>query len=328
MTMKESDYPEVFELAEPLEFPNAVDVYPPRPDSNGKFLISELLHWFDLMDDVLRTFKLICTFFRLQLASMGQDAERAKRLIAEIDAQLPLFTRRNPIYIPTQQRCKDRCVMVVADLLICTGDVECIQILSRYIAGSAGKWPLFSRAVVENHLSGKKDWREANSPAKWVKTTTNNLADKEYWVLDHAVNPAERRDVVSVEEIAELPVEAAFEPKYTQRSIAELEAAASEDADVKAYINAKVRYPDWQCQAIWNHLGWDEDRGKRVDRRYRRLRKRIRELGGGIQCREYRPRPGISDANFTTYFEELFDGAQGRRTGVWQHRDPYRDQAW
>jgi hypothetical protein len=167
--MKESDRPEVFELAEPLEFPNAVDAYPPRPDSNGKFRLSELLLWFDFMDDVLRNFTLICTFFRSQLASMPKDAERARRIIAEIEARLPVFTRRDPSYIPVQQRCKDCCVMLVADLLICTGDVDCIQILSRYIAGSAEKWLSFSTAIVENHLSGQKDWREANSPAKWLK---------------------------------------------------------------------------------------------------------------------------------------------------------------
>jgi hypothetical protein len=327
MAMNESDDLEVFELAEPLEFPNAVSAYPPQPDSNGEFWVTELMVWFAFMDDVHRSFTLFCTSFRSQLVSMGQDANRARRLIAEIEAMMPVFTRRNPVLVPVQQRCKDCCVMLAVDLLICTGDVQCIQLLSHYIAGSTEKWQCFSSAIVENHLSGQKDWRQAKSPAKWVKTATNNLADKERRVAKYAVDPSKRKDVASLEEIAESPVEAVLERKYTLRSIAELEAAASEDSDVQAYLRAKIRYPDWKFKAIWGALAWDEARGKRVDRRLRRLLNRIREQGGGIQCREYRPRPGISDANCTVYFEELFDGAHGSRTGGWQHRDPYREPA-
>jgi hypothetical protein len=203
----------------------------------------------------------------------------------------------------------------------------CLQILSHYVAGSAAKWEYLCRAIVENSLAGRRDWREATSPAKWVKTATNNLANNEYWVATHAVDPSECKDLIQLEEIAELPADAVVEQKYAQRSIAELEAAASEDSEVQAYLSAKIRNPEWQSQAVWNQLGWDEVRGKRVDKRFRRLRNRIRELGGGIQCRENRPRPGISDANCTVYFEELFDGMHGSRTGGWQHRDPYRKDA-
>ena len=100
---------------------------------------------------------------------------------------MPVFTRRDPGFIPEQQRSKDRCVVVVMELMICSGDVGCIQTFSRFVVGSAAKYEYFSRVIVENGLSGQRDWREASSPAKWVKTAANNLADKEYWVQESRV---------------------------------------------------------------------------------------------------------------------------------------------
>lgn len=171
-----------------------------------------------------------------------------------------------------------------------------------------------------------KDWRDAASPAKWVKTATNNIANKEYWVPKYAVDPTINKELLGLEEIAEMPCEAIVEHRYTQRSVAELEAAAKEDSELAEYVSAKIRYPDWQREDIWKKLAWDREHGERVDRRYRRLRKRVREVGGGIQCREYRARPGISDASFTAYFEPLWDGTRGTVNGVWQHRDPTRSE--
>ena len=118
-----------------------------------------------------------------------------------------------------------------------------------------------------------------------------------------------------------MPIEGLLQRKYSYQSVTELEAAAREDPETAEYVACKVRNPRWSPEAISRHLNWDEKRGKRVDRRYRRLRNRLKDLGAGMQRREYAPPPGVSDANFTMYFEELFDGSRGRKTGVWQHRD-------
>lgn len=319
--------PEVFIPAAPLAFKNTRTVYPPIPDADGRFWLSEIMDWFDLMDDVHGVFGRICEFFRRELKSMTpQDQQRAKARLSEIESILSIFTCRHPSLIPVQQRCKDLCAMISAELMVCTGDVDCIQTLSRYIAGSAEKWVAFSRALVENQLVGHQDWRQAKSPAIWVKMTTNHIAAKEFWVSYYAVSPAESRGTVPLEEGREASDEAVIDWNYTNRSLAVLEAAAKDDSEVAEYLGAKTRYPGWHSGAIWMQLGWEPERGKRVDRRFRRMRDRLRDLGGGIQCREYRPLPSLSDASCTTYFEALWNGVQGSKKGVWQHRDPYRDE--
>jgi hypothetical protein len=214
--------------------------------------------------------------------------------------------------------------MICTELIVCVGCMESIQMLSHHIAGSAEKWPWFAEALVGNSLRHQKDWKLAISPAKWVKAATNNLATKNCWAKDFAVNPNESVNCISLEEIEEAPVEAFLEPRFTQRSIAELEAAVKGDRDLEQYLEARIRFPSWQREAIWKQLGWDNSRGDRVDRRYRRARSRIRKLGGGIQCRDYRPHAGVSDASCTAYFEPILDGSHGSKTGVWQHRDPDR----
>jgi hypothetical protein len=255
---------------------------------------------------------------------MLKDALRAESCVREIQSLIPIFQWRNPKWIPVQQRGKDFCAMLFGELLVCAGWIDCLQIFAKHITGSADHWQALSRALVENELNGQKDWRHANSPAYWVKKTANNITRKEYWLPTYAVDPSEDKDRIELEEVAEVSDEVMLEPKYTERSLAELETAAKADRDVAEYLAAKIRYPHWRRDEIWGTLGWQAEHGERVDRRFRRLRNRLRELGAGIQCREY-SRPGLSDASCTTYFEPLCDGAFGSATGVWQHRDPDRD---
>ena len=320
-----SHYPEPFDLHDPPSFEGTRTVLPPRADRDGKFLVSELFDWYDFMSQVFYHNSLACHFFKHHLPAMApQDAQRAAECIRQIESIKPIFTKLDLALIPQQQRLKDVTLVLEMELIVCVGCVEGIELLSHHIVGSAEQWPSFAQALVGNSLHRQRDWRHAKSPAKWVKKATNNLAKKEFWVSQFAVNPLDNQNTVSLEEIAELPAEAVCEPKYTQRSIAEFEAAVKEDPEVTEYVAAKVRFPSWRRDAIWRHLGWDDKRGDRVDRRYRRARTRIRELGGGIQCRDYCPPAGVSDANCTVYFEPLLDGAHGIKTGVWQHRDPDR----
>jgi len=298
-------------------------VYPPQPDADGKFLLSELIDWFDFMDWAYLVNSRVCVVFGAALKSMSvQDALRANGCLNELEDLMSILAVRHPGLIPVQQRCKDLCAMLLGELLVCCGDVDCLRIFSKHVAGSADRWQSLSRALTENRLFGQKDWRQASSPAKWVSRTTNNIAAKESRTSRYAVDPAEGPETVPLEEIAELPVEALLEKKYTYQSVAQLEAAANEDPEVAEYLACKIRNPAWSRDAIWHQLGWDDQNGERVDRRYRRLRRRLRELGVGIQCREYSPPAGVSDASCTVYYEELFDGIRGKKTGVWQHRNP------
>jgi hypothetical protein len=327
MINRVGEHPEVFTSSEPIVFQNTRKVYPPRADTDGRFKISDLMDWNDFMDDVYQVNSRVCDFFHLELVAMSiHDAQRARGGIRHIQAIMPIFKRRHPGLIGEQQRYKDLCAVLCSELMVCAGHVDCIQTLSRHIAGSADKWQYFSRVLVQNNLSRQKDWRQAKSPAVWVKGATNNLAAREYWVADYAVDPVQNKGTVYLEEIAELPSEAVLERRFTQRSIAELEAAAKDEPELSEYLAGKIRYPDWSRERIWRQLGWDEAHGERVDRRFRRFRRRISELSAGIPCREYRPPAGISDASCTSYFEELFDGSLGSKTGVWQHRNPQRNQ--
>lgn len=235
---------------------------------------------------------------RHEIATMPtESATRVQECLHQIERMMPLSLRRDLVLIPEQQRCKDSFGMFYSAAMVWAGHKDCLESF------------------------GQKDWRYSHSPVKWVKGVTNNIAEKESRTTRHAVDPSGEPDSVSLEEIAELPIEGLLRQKYSYQSVTDLEAAAKDDPETAAYLTCKIHNPSWTCEVISRHLGWDERRGKRVDRRYRRLRSRLKELGAGIPCREYGPPPGITEANCTTYFEELYDESRGRRTGVWQHRD-------
>jgi len=176
---------------------------------------------------------------------------------------------------------------------------------------------------VENHLSDQEDWREAHSPPLWVRSVTNKIAALESRLSKYAVDPKTNKEKVLLEEIADLPGEAVLDRRYKERNVKELE-AVNGDPDLEEYISARSQNPTWVRDQTWYQLGWDASRGERVDRRFRRLRKKFRETSPGIDRDHYRPRAGISDANCTVFYEELWDEYRGRRSGVWQHRDPDR----
>ena len=232
--------------------------------------MSELFDWYDLMSQVFYHNSLACHFFKHQLPAMApQDAQRAAECIRQIESIKPIFTKLDLALIPQQQRLKEVTVVLEMELIVCVGCVEGIELLSHHVVGSAEQWPSFTQALVGNRLHRQRDWMHAKSPAKWVKTATNNLVRKNFWVNKFAVNPNDNRNTVSLEEIAELPAEALCEPKYAQRSIAELEAAVKDDPDVEKYVAARVRFPSWKREDLWRELHWDAIRGERVDRRYR-----------------------------------------------------------
>lgn len=323
MTDANRSHPEVFAPAVPIPDSVGRTVYPPRPDADGKFAVSEVLDWDAFMRQVYVQTGRTCAFVRGELSSMSNEgASRAQEYVRQIELRRPLFLRRELFLIPLQQRSKDICGMLFSEIMVWAGQTDCLRMFAKFIAGSPDKWQPLSQALVENHLEGQKDWRHARAPVHWVKQVTNTIAQKESRVTQHAVDRSTEPEVVSLEEVAESPIEGLLERRYSFHSVVQLEAAAHEDPETAEYLACKIRNPSWPCEAISRHLNWDERRGRRVDRRYRRLRRKFRSLGAGIQCRDYRPPSGISDANFTACFEELFDGTRGRGTGVWQHRSP------
>ncbi len=324
MSHQDNLHPEVFAPPDPQIEKGTRTVYPPTPDAHGIYDFCEVWNWFILMDQTYEAFVRVGALLRSEIISMPPgSAERVQECLNDIELLRPLFLCRDLSLVPEQQRCKDACGMLYNEAAVWAEQNGCLKIMAQFITGSADKWQSLSQALVENKLNGQKDWRDAKSPVKWVKARTNQIASKEARLQKFALNYSREPKTIGLEEIAESPMEVLLVRKYTHHSIEQLRTAAAEEPELAVYIRCKVRFPSWTSEAIWHHLGWDELRGKRIDRRYRRLRRRLRELGHGIQCREYRPRPGLSDASSTVYFEELFDGERGSGMGVWQHRSAH-----
>ncbi len=162
----------------------------------------------------------------------GDSASRVRDCLKQIESMRPLFLCRKLDLIPEQQRCKDLCGMLYSEAAVWAGQENCLRSFARFIVGSADRWQPLSSALVENRLSGQKDWRQAFSPVKWVRSVANSIAEKDRRISRYAVDPSEEPDTVPLETIAKLPIEALLERKYTYHSVAKLEAAAQEDTEV------------------------------------------------------------------------------------------------
>ena len=302
-----------------------------RPNGDGEsgaigitdFLV-KVFQWWDWMDQFDRGYSHIARFARHHLLRHIRDSVQRKNvwaLIVLIEDFIPVFRARGferaglcvGLLRETEQRlAANRCTAACAALTVYWGDPEIIQGHCNLLVGRGEQWAAFSKALTENSLKGWKDWRQHPTPLFWLKTVTDTIAEKE------SCDDTTDMDVLPLEEIAEMPADAVLERRFTMRSVAELEAAAKNDGELRDYVAYKVRYPDWQASELWHALGWDAARGKAVDRRYRRLRSQLRESGAGMQWRTA-PVAGLTSATY--FFETLYDGAQGAERGVWQHAD-------
>jgi hypothetical protein len=131
-----------------------------------------------------------------------------------------------------------------------------------------------------------------------------------------------RADCISMEEIVGSEDEevgrALQERRFTECSVSELQKAAAEEPRLLKYVKAIIRNPKRKRSDIWKDLGWAEEDGRAVDRKYRRLRQHLKDAGVGMEWREM-PTP-FGSASQTVYFETLYDGAKGMENGVWQHK--------
>jgi hypothetical protein len=76
---------EVFKPATPLGLVGGKTVYPPRRDTNGKYALSEVLDWADLMNDVYRTFQRTCSLLRVEMPDVSvEGAQGVRRCLDEI----------------------------------------------------------------------------------------------------------------------------------------------------------------------------------------------------------------------------------------------------
>jgi len=257
------------------------------------------------------------------------DAKRLTPLIRNFANAAEAFLSRDPARIPEQLRLEELCLSSAAALGVFedeTGDLTnyCEQVYGL----DRSKWPALAEALVENQLHGWKDWQEADSPIGWVKDRTNGIHERDHtqggYVREsdalyrtpeskRAATEASlaydhreaARDVMPLEEVAELPgvVDQALLPRWTSMAINELQAAVQEDEDLRAFM--ELRLQGWRPRPAWEHLGWDACRGRAADRRFRRLREKVKASGFEHQSREIELSPGLSDASCTVVKERL-----------------------
>lgn len=283
-----------------------------------------VFEWWDQAEWFRRGYADFCSRIRHSLLGRATDPSQRKaiwELATLIEDRISVFRARGferrdgglvPLYARDQMKAAKVCTSAFAALAVYWGDSGLIQSHCDTLTGHSENWAAFSRALTENRLKGWKDWRTAKEPFLWIKhvTYTNTVNEKE----------ADESDALPLEEVAETPGDAILERRYTFRSISELEAAAKDDPEMSEYIAAKIRYPDWNRADLWRQLGWDARRGEAADRRFRRLRERVKNIGAGIEWRTVPVIPGTA-GSVTTYFETLHDGAMGAEAGVWQHMD-------
>jgi len=181
-------------------------------------------------------------------------------------------------------------------------------------------------ALMTNWRPWEKNWEHARSPIAWVRTVAKYIdtGDKQGGsipVSDALYRTPEKRrdhtdaslsfdyheqarDLISLEQVGDIDGAAQLAlPSRTWMSVAELEAAVQDDEDLTQYL--QLRLQGWRPRPAWEHLGWDQKRGLAVDRRFRRLRKKIKDTGFEYQAREVELPCGVTDANCTVVKERL-----------------------
>jgi hypothetical protein len=93
-----------------------------------------------------------------------------------------------------------------------------------------------------------------------------------------AVGGSRRRtDALGLTTIAENAGEAILEPCVTAESVEKLKQAVADDEKLYRYIECRLRLRA-RPEETWLALGWTRAHGKRVDRRFRRLRTAVKDL--------------------------------------------------
>ena len=260
--------------------------------------------------------------------------------VAEIEKRISVLKSRSLLDVEAQSIEIDKCFILMCEIAAYTGETEIVKQFTEAIVHSRQKWGAFLEALIASK------WLESSSPRGYLNRVATTIYHHDVrpdvgafkpksFVSDsqgvkHRPGPlgkvrgtealgAFNTPYVTLEEIAERPDEALLERRFTERSVAELQQAAEVDPRLVAYVQAIIRFPKWNKEDIWKSLGLTDKEGKAVDRRYRRLRQRLKDIGAGMEWR-FAPTRGMCDASQTTYFEVLRNGANGDRFGLLQHR--------
>jgi hypothetical protein len=294
-----------------------------------------VLDWWDFLEQQRKLFMDACRAGRAY-HWRREDEAVALQCVAEIEKRIPPLNSLHLLDVPAQWNAMEKCTVMCCQLSTYCGDVANAARLAELITHHKNRWA----ALVEALCCTR--WLDSERPLAYLNRTTQTIyrqvqpdsagldsqgmghlpgegvATKITDALRGFNTPRSDRHL-SLGDLVEQPSEALLERRFTQGSVANLEEAARKDPRLAAYINEVIANWERKPADIWRELGWNEREGKAVDRQYRRLRKRLKAQGVGLEwC--VAPVPSQSDANQFVCFEVLEDGARGPRWGVHQHK--------
>jgi hypothetical protein len=247
-----------------------------------------------------------------------------------------LFSTPDPALRGEQLRYVELCVIMGAAFAAIVDDAEGIRdTLSdafgpdRFWPNGDAKWPAQVKALCgENWLRRWKNWEHARSPIAWARSRACEIHDREelhggfihetdalYRTPENKRDHSEAslafdyqekaREVLPLEEVSEFPAVAgeSLLPQSTYMTVDQLRAAVREDEQLRLYMELRIK--GYKPRAAWEHLGWEARYGRAIDRRFRRLRQKLKATGFEHQAREIELTPGLSDASCTVVKERL-----------------------
>jgi hypothetical protein len=294
-----------------------------------------VLDWWEFLEQERKLFMDACRAGRAHHWRKEEEAV-ALQCVAEIETRIPPLNSRRLRDVTAQWNAIEKCTVLCVQLSTYCGDVANAERLAELITHQKHRWAALVEAVCSSR------WLASDSPLAYLNRTMQPIyrqvqpdrAGRDSQGMDHRAGrggATKRSDALygfntplssnplSLEEHVEQPSETVLERRFTQGSVLRLEEVARKDPRLAAYIREVVDNPKRKRADIWRELGWNEQQGKAVDRNYRRLRKRLKAQGVGMEWR-LATVPGVSDASQFSYFEVLADGAKGSRFGVYQHK--------
>jgi hypothetical protein len=302
---------------------------------------ADVLDWWEILERDRKLFMDACRAGRAY-RWREEDEAVALQCVAEIETRIPTLNSRRLWDVRAQWNAIEKCTVLCVKLSTYCGDVANAERLAELITHHKHRWS----ALVEALCCSR--WLASDSPLAYLNRTIQPIyrqgrpdrAGRDSQGMGHRAGQGgatKRSDALygfntprssagkparyplSLEEHVEQPSETVLERRFTQGSVLRLEQAARKDPRLAAYIKEVVDNPERKPADIWRGLSLSELEGKAVDRKYRRLRKRLKAQGAGMEWR-LATVPGVSDASQFSYFEVLADGAKGSRFGVHQHK--------
>ena len=83
-----------------------------------------------------------------------------------------------------QDYCRKQGIWAFAALVVYDGDEEALKNFTKAALLRRDEWPSLTMALVENHLKGQKDWRQADNATKWMRDVADKIARKEAKTAD------------------------------------------------------------------------------------------------------------------------------------------------